>query len=61
MMVMQKLFFLLVVMSYTHKQAHIVHINIHSNTHTHKKKQKHMDIKTKMMNTTHILEKTTFT
>jgi len=60
MMVMQKLFFLLVVMSYTHKQAHIVHIN----THTHKKKQKkqkHMDIKTKMMNTTHILEKTTFT
>jgi hypothetical protein len=57
MMVMEKLFFLLVVMSYTHKQAHIVHIN----THTHKKKQKHMDIKTKMMNITHILEKTTFT
>ncbi len=50
MMVMQKLFFL-VVLSCTHKQAHIVHINTHQRKKT--KKKKHMDIKTKVMNTTH--------
>jgi hypothetical protein len=51
--------FLLVVLSCTHKQAHIVHINTYPRKMI--KKQKHMDIKKKVTNTTHVLEKTTFT
>lgn len=41
MMVMQKLFFLLVVLSCTHKQAHIVHINTHTKNKRQKKTKTH--------------------